>query len=58
METRLDKEGIHIAKVEGNEDELAALQKSYEHLIKMRDNVIEMGVIPPVAEWSKLNPNL
>ena len=58
METRLDKEGIHIAKVEGNEDELAALQKSYEHLIKMRDNVIEMGVIPPVAEWSQLNPNL
>ena len=34
------------------------LAKSYEHLCAMRDEVIGLGVVPPVAEWSKVNPNL
>ena len=37
---------------------MAALQASYEHLCKMRDEVINMGVLPPVAEWHKYNPNI
>ena len=34
----------------------AALKKSYEHLVKMRDEVISMGVIPAVADWKTVNP--
>jgi len=34
------------------------LDKSYEHLCALRDEVIAMGVLPPVAEWNKLNPNI
>jgi malate dehydrogenase len=39
------------------EDE-AALKDSYEHICKLRDQVIEMGVLPPVAEWRGHNANL
>jgi len=39
------------------EDE-AALLDSYQHIVKLRDQVIEMGVLPPVADWSTFNPNL
>ena len=34
------------------------LRESYEHLCKLRDEVISMGIIPPVSEWGGLNPNL
>nr|MBL6516482.1 malate dehydrogenase [Leyella stercorea] len=34
------------------------LAKSYEHLCKMRDEIVELGIVPPVAEWTKMNPNL
>jgi malate dehydrogenase len=37
---------------------MAALQASYEHLCKMRDEIVELGIVPPVAEWYKENPNL
>lgn len=33
-----------------------ALEKSYAHLCALRDEVIAMGVLPPVSEWNKLNP--
>ena len=36
----------------------APLAKSYEHLCKMRDEIVELGIVPPVAEWTKMNPNL
>ena len=36
--------------------EEAALEKSYAHLCALRDEVIAMGVLPPVSEWNKLNP--
>ena len=59
METVLDKDGVHYSQeLKGTEAEIAALKKSYEHLVVMRDEVISLGVIPPVAEWSKVNPNL
>jgi malate dehydrogenase len=51
VETRLDREGVHGSIPRGTADELAALQASYQHLVKMRDEVISMGVLPPVAEW-------
>jgi malate dehydrogenase len=34
------------------------LRKSYQHLTDLRQQVIEMGVIPPVEQWHSINPNL
>ncbi len=34
------------------------LRESYGHLAKLRDEVIGMGVLPPLDEWTKVNPNL
>lgn len=59
METVIDKDGVRYNhNINGTEAEKAALKNSYDHLVKMRDEVIEMGVIPPVAEWKTVNPNL
>ena len=59
METVIDKDGVHYShELKGSESEKAALKKSYEHLVKMRDEVIAMGVIPAVADWKSVNPNL
>lgn len=58
METVIDKNGISYKEPAGTPAEEAELEKSYEHLCKMRDEVIELGVMPPVDQWSKVNPNL
>jgi malate dehydrogenase len=42
----------------GAPDDMAALQESYEHLCKLRDEVIAAGVLPPIAEWSNHNRHL
>jgi len=26
--------------------------------VKLRDEVVAMGVLPPLADWKKVNPNL
>ena len=57
-ETSITKDGCHLKDVKGTPEEEAALEKSYEHLCALRDEVITMGVLPPVAEWNKLNPNI
>ena len=57
-ETSIDKDGCHCAALNGTPEEQAALDKSYAHLCELRDEVIAMGVLPPVAEWNKLNPNI
>ena len=58
METEITKDGAHYKEVKGTPAEHKKLQESYEHLCKLRDEVIGMGVLPPVSEWSKVNPNL
>lgn len=59
METTLDKDGVHYGhEIKGTPEEVAALKESYKHLAVLRDEVIAMGVIPPVAEWKSVNPNL
>ncbi|MDO4496356.1 MAG: malate dehydrogenase [Bacteroidales bacterium] len=58
MPTVIDAEGVHFTAPQGTEEEMAALASSYEHLQKMRDEIIELGIIPPVAEWATENPNL
>ena len=58
MPTTIDKTGVHFTAPQGTAEEMADLQKSVEHLGKMRDEIIGLGIIPPVAEWGKMNPNL
>lgn len=58
MPTVIDATGVHFTKPEGTAQEMADLQASYEHLCKMRDEIIELGIVPPVADWKKENPNL
>lgn len=58
METTVDKNGIEVKPVKGTPAEEAELEQSYKHLCELRDEVIELGILPPVADWSKLNPNL
>ena len=58
MPTVIDATGVHYTMPEGTPEEMAALDASYEHLCKMRDEIIELGIVPPVAEWAKENPNL
>ncbi len=58
MPSVIDADGVHFTAPEGTEAELAELKSSYEHLCKMRDEIIGLGIIPPVAEWGTLNPNL
>lgn len=58
METTIDKTGIHYKEVAGTPEEKAELEKSYKHLCDMRKEVIDLGIMPPVADWKKLNPNM
>ena len=58
MPTTIDATGVHFSAVEGTEEEMASLKASYAHLEKMRDEIIGLGIIPPVAEWKTINPNL
>jgi malate dehydrogenase len=58
METRLTREGVYWDMPEGTDDELAALRASCDHLTKLRDEVVEMGILPPLDQWSSVNPNL
>ncbi len=58
MPTVIDVAGVHFTKPEGTPEEMAELQASYEHLCKMRDEIVSLGIVPPVDEWKKSNPNL
>lgn len=50
--------GLEPIEPEGAEEDMAALRSSYQHLCKLRDEVIEAGLLPPVDQWSRVNPNL
>ena len=56
METTIGKDGVKYVEVEGTPEESRELEKSYEHLCKLRDEVIQMGVLPPIADWRRFNP--
>ena len=58
METTLGPEGVTWRMPRGTDEELAALRASYRHLVKLRDEVIAMGILPPLAEWGTVNSNL
>jgi len=58
MPTVIDETGVHFCAPAGTAEEMAALQASYEHLCKMRDEIVSLGIVPAVADWTKENPNL
>ena len=58
MEVTITANGAAYEEVTGTPEEMAALRKSYEHLCTMRDEVIGLGVLPPVEKWGEINPNL
>lgn len=59
METIIDAQGVrYTTQLPGTEAEQAGLKASYNHLAKLRDEVIAMGVIPSIEDWKRVNPNL
>jgi len=58
MDTVLDKNGCSYKMPVGTADEIAKLDASYEHLCKMRDELVTLGIVPAISEWSSINPNL
>ena len=58
MPTVIDATGVHYSAPEGTPEEMAALDASYGHLCAMRDEIVALGIVPPTAEWKKVNPNL
>ena len=58
MPTTIDKTGVHFTEPAGTAEEMAELGKSYEHLCKMRDEIVELGIVPAVEKWGEINPNL
>ena len=58
MDTVLDENGATYKVPQGTPEENAKLDASYEHLCKMRDELVELGIVPPISEWNKINPNL
>lgn len=55
METTISKDGVTFRPVEGTTEEQKELEQSYQHLCALRDEVISLGIMPPIAEWGKLN---
>ena len=58
MKTKLSPEGATYEVPEGTPEENAKLDASYEHLCKMRDELVTLNIVPSIAEWNKINPNL
>jgi malate dehydrogenase len=51
-------EGLVGSVPESDEEDMAALARSYAHVAKLRDEVIAAGILPPISEWRSINPNL
>ena len=58
MDTTLDAHGCSYKMPVGTPEELAKLDASYEHLCKMRDELVTLNIVPAISEWSSINPNL
>ncbi len=58
MKTTMTAEGATFEVPEGLPEENAKLDQSYEHLCKMCDELVTLNIVPPISEWSKINPNL
>ncbi|MDP6037344.1 MAG: malate dehydrogenase [Candidatus Latescibacteria bacterium] len=58
MPATLSTSGVSWTMPEGTEDDIKALRESYEHLVALRDQTIEDGILPPLSDWGASNPNL
>jgi malate dehydrogenase len=58
METEINQSGIVLHHLKGTDEELQSLNDSYKHLCHMRDELIELNIIPAISDWKKLNPNV
>lgn len=58
LETTIDRKGVTYRIPRGTSEEMQALKTSYEHLCKLRDEVIAMDILPPIEKWSETNPHL
>ena len=58
MNTTIDENGCSFTVPEGTPEENAKLDMSYEHLCHMRDELVTLDIVPPMNEWTKINPNL
>ena len=58
MDTTLDENGCTYRMPQGPAEEMAKLDASYEHLCKMRDELVTLNIVPPVETWKEINPNL
>lgn len=58
MNTTLDTTGAHYTVPEGTAEENAKLDASYEHLCKMRDELVTLNIVPEISKWNEINPNL
>jgi malate dehydrogenase len=51
-------EGLSGSSPHGDAEDLATLRDSYQHLCKLRDEVIGFGTLPPVDQWPSVNSHL
>ena len=58
MDTTLDKNGCSYKVPQGTPEEIAKLDASYQHLCKMRDELVTLNIVPAIEKWSEINPNL
>ena len=58
MNTTLDATGAHYTVPQGTAEENAKLDASYEHLCKMRDELVTLNIVPEISKWNEINPNL
>ena len=56
METTIDRNGVTVKPVTGTPSEEKELDESYRHLCHLRDEVISLGIMPPINEWKNINP--
>ncbi|OHX64001.1 malate dehydrogenase [Flammeovirga pacifica] len=58
LDTNLSTDGVIVNSPKGTAAELKSLTKSFAHLTELRDEVIKMGIIPNIEDWSMLNSNI
>lgn len=56
METTISKDGVSFRPVDDTPAENAELESSYKHLCALRDEVISLGIMPPIDKWGEYNP--
>jgi malate dehydrogenase len=50
--------GLVPVAPQGDPEDMEALRVSHGHIVKLRDEVIAAGVLPPVDQWGRYNANL